>query len=64
MAAKVVCMAGPVVMGALSVPAIGFLVRFYVALTRDHSRHSAHRVAELVQRVRADEVMECRTWRL
>ncbi len=56
-------MAGPVVMGILGVPAIGFLVRFYVAVTRD-ARHSAHRVADLVQPVRSDEIAEFRMWRL
>ncbi len=56
-------MAAPIVMGVLSVPVIGFLVRFYVALSRDHSQH-AHRGTEVVQVVPPDEVVECMTWRL
>ncbi len=54
-------MAGPVVVGVLSVPAIGFLVRFYVALARDHSRH-AQRGRDAVHAVGPDEVVECRMW--
>ncbi len=57
-------MAGSVVMSVLGLPAIGFLVRFYVALTRDGSRHSSRHASELVQAVPPDEVVECRTWRL
>ncbi len=56
-------MAGPVGVGVLSVPAIGFLVRFYLALARDHSHH-AHHGSDVVRAVGPDEVVECRIWRL
>ncbi len=55
-------MAGPVVMGVLGVPAIGFLVRFYVALARDHARH-AHHETDVVKPVPPGEVVECLIWR-
>ncbi len=56
-------MAAPVVVGVLSIPAIGFLVRFYMALARDYSQHT-HRANDLVRAVAPDEVVECRIWRL
>ncbi len=56
-------MAGPVIMGALAVPAIGFLLRFYVALSHDQSQR-AHRGADLVWPAPSDEVVEWLIWRL
>lgn len=47
-------MAGPVIVGALVVPAIGFLVRFYAAVSRDRLQRSVYRVDDLEQFAHAD----------